>query len=112
MVAAMLSDSDSDVASDCFYRPSTRAPVSSLRRFGQAGRLLASEAPRSGLAVSECCSGESLVLRDIDRPFAMPRPSVAKLLHAVFGLARMLHFVALSSRQLSADHSRTAPERP
>lgn len=108
----MREDSDSGAESDFSYQPSMPGRVFSFHRFGQASRLLAFEALRSGLAAPECCSAEMLVLRDIDQPFAMPPLSAAKLLLAAFGLARILHFALPNNRQLSGDRSRIAPERP
>src|SRR5581483_3578988 len=112
MAAAMPAGLGNGAGSGFFYHPSMRDRVFSPHRFGQANCLLAFEAPRSGLAAPECCSAERLVLRDIDRPFAMPPLSAAKLLLAAFGLDRIRHFVAPNNRQLSEDHSRNDPERP
>jgi hypothetical protein len=111
MATGLLADLGNVAESDFSCRSSTRVQVSSLRRFGEASRLPASEALRSGLGAIERCSAESLVLLEIDFPFAMPPLSVAKLPPAVFGRARILHFAALNNRQLSEVHSRSARER-
>src|SRR6266508_3135950 len=94
------------------YRPGTQVQVVSPHQYGEASRLLVSEARRGGLGALESRCADLLVLPDIDRPFAMPPLSAAKFLPAVFGFAGMRHFAALNNRQLFEDHSRSAPERP
>ena len=108
----MLADSDNGAASDFSYHPRTRVRAFSLRRCGEATRLLVSEAVRSDFEAREAGSGGLLVLFEIDFPSAMPAPSGAKLLLAAFGLARIQHLAAPNNRQISENRSRSAPERP
>ena len=112
MVAGMIAGWGSGVGFYFSSRPSTRVRVSSLLRFEEASYPPVSEALHTGFEAFETRSADLLVVPEIDFPFAMPPLSVGMFLPAVFGLARILHFVAMSNRQLSADHSRTAPERP
>lgn len=108
----MLGDSDSGAESCSSYRPNKEVRVSLPRRSGEAIHLPVSEALRTGFGASEARSVDLLVVPEIDFPFAKPPLSVAMCLPAVFGLARTLHFAALSNCQLSGDRSRSAPERP
>ena len=107
----MLADLGGEAAFYCFYRPSTSVPVASPRLSGEASRLPVSEALRTGFGAHEARSVDLLVVPEIDFPFAMPLLSVAMFLPAVFELARVLHFAALSNRQLSGDRNQSAPER-
>jgi len=108
----MLADLGGEAAFYCFYRPGTQVPVASPRQCEEASCLPVSEALRTGFGASEARSVDLLVVPEIDFPFGMPALSVAMLLPAAFGLARTPRFAALSNRQLSGDHSQSAPERP
>ncbi len=108
----MLAGSGNGVEFYFSYHPNTPVRASSLLRSEEASDLLVSEAPRSELGGFQSRSADLLVPLGVDRPFAMPPLSVATFVPAVFGLDRILHFVALSIRQLSGDHSQSAPERP
>ena len=107
----MLGDSGSGAESDCSYHSNKQVRVFSPDLSGEANRLPVSEALRIGFGASEGRSVDLLVVPEIDFPFAMPALSLAMLLPAVFGLARILRFVALNKRQLSGNHNQSAPER-
>ena len=108
----MLADSGNAAGSDSSYHPNTKVLVFSPRLSGEASCPLVFEARRNEIEASEPRSADFVVLPDIDFPFVMPPLSAAKLLLVAFGLDPSLHFVALSSCQLSGDHSRSAAERP
>src|SRR5437763_6942329 len=112
MAAAMLADSGDEAAFYCFYRPGTQVQAPSPRLCGEANCLPVSEALRIGFGASEGRSVDLLVVPEIDFPFGMPALSVAMLLPAVFGLARILRFVAPSNRQLFGNHNQSAHEHP
>src|SRR6266508_253087 len=94
------------------YRLGTQVKVVSPHQYGEASRLLVSEARRGGLGALESRCADLLVLPDIEWPFAMLPLSAAKFLPAGFGFAGMRHLAALNNLQLFEDQSRSASERP